>query len=156
MSGRWISLFLIGFASIFGVALWYFQTRAYYGKLPPEAVHLQLRRADGEALPLPVLELRAIDAGTSPLKFRACFMIAMEQYEIPMDVLNYEHPVPLVAPGWFSCFDAGAIARDLAAGGAAAFLDTRGIAPGADRVLAIYPDGRGFAWHQLGEEFMEK
>jgi hypothetical protein len=57
--------------------------------------------------------------------------------------------VPLVAPGWFDCFDAAAIGADLAAGRAAAVLGEANVTYGIDRVLALYPDGRGYAWHQI-------
>ncbi len=151
-----MALFLIIFALLFGAALWYFQTRAYYRTLPPEAVQIGVLDVDGMPIALPVTEVRAIDATTSPLKFRACFRVDAPPPYLPPDLPGYDRAEPLVAPGWFSCFDAESIARDLAAGRATAFLGAREIASGADRVLAIYPDGRGFAWHQLGEEFLEK
>ncbi len=151
-----MALFLVVFAALFGAVLWYFQTRAYYRTLPPEAVQIGFAGVDGTPLPLAVTEVQAIDAETSPLKFRACFRIDPDTLHDGLDLQAYGRAEPLVGPGWFSCFDAATIARDLAAGRATAFLGAREIAPGADRVLAIYPDGRGFAWHQLGEDFLEK
>ena len=61
----------------------------------------------------------------------------------------YEKPTPLIGPSWFDCFDAGTLTEDLEGGAAAAFLGQRNIKPGVDRVVAVYPDGRGFAWNQL-------
>lgn len=156
MSGRWVALLLVGFAAVFGAALWYFQTRAYYRSLPPEAVQIGVPGEDGTPIPLPLTEVQAIDAETSPLKFRACFRLGAGARETIAASPAHGRAEPLVAPGWFSCFDARSIARDLAAGRATALLGAREIAHGADRVLAIYPDGRGFAWHQLSEEFLEK
>ena len=37
-------------------------------------------------------------------------------------------------------------------GEALAFLSQHDIASGVDRVVAVYPDGRAFAWHQLNDE----
>lgn len=57
--------------------------------------------------------------------------------------------VPLVAPGWFGCFDAERLGEDLESGAAIAFLGQENIEYGIDRMVAMYPDGRGFAWNQL-------
>ena len=67
----------------------------------------------------------------------------------------YEEATPLTAPGWFDCFDAVQIGADIEQGNALAFLGERNIKDGVDRVVAIYPDGRGFAWHQLNEKYQE-
>ena len=56
---------------------------------------------------------------------------------------------PRNAPGWFDCFDAPAIARDLADGNATAFIGVKNIHFGVDRIVAITQDGRGYAWHEL-------
>ncbi|WP_444452093.1 DUF6446 family protein [Rhodobacter capsulatus] len=53
-------------------------------------------------------------------------------------------PVPQAPP----CFDAAQIGADLASGSALAFLGARNIAPGVDRVVAVYPDGRAYVWQQ--------
>ena len=68
----------------------------------------------------------------------------------------YEGAEPLIAPPWFDCFDAARIGPDVADGPAVAFLSQREIAPGVDRVIAVYPDGRAFAWHQLNEKYAEQ
>ena len=56
---------------------------------------------------------------------------------------------PLVAPGWFDCFDAEAIAKDLDAGAARAILAEFNEPYGFDRIIAAYPDGRAFQWRQI-------
>lgn len=156
MSGRRLVLVLLGFAAVFGAALWYFQTRAFYSELDPSAVQLTLTQPDGRLVPLLATRIQAIDAGTSPLKFRACFRLGGDLSGFARRFETYPQAKPLVAPGWFDCFDAGEIARDLAAGLATGFVGAREIVAGADRIVAIYPDGRGYAWHQLSEEFAEK
>ena len=67
----------------------------------------------------------------------------------PEPFLVYPGAEPLIAPRAFDCFDAKAIGRALETGEAQAFLSEPEIRPGVDRVVAIFPDGRGFAWQQL-------
>ncbi|MEM6308196.1 MAG: DUF6446 family protein, partial [Pseudomonadota bacterium] len=55
------------------------------------------------------------------------------------------------APNWFDCFDASQIGADLEQGTATAFTGVRNYEYGIDRVVAIYPDGRGFIWHQIND-----
>jgi len=54
-----------------------------------------------------------------------------------------------VAPRWFDCFDAGEIGRALEEGRAVAYLGASNDPYGVDRIVAVYPDGRAFAWTQL-------
>ncbi len=61
----------------------------------------------------------------------------------------YDDAVPLNAPGWFDCFDAAEIGAALENGEALAFLGTENISYGIDRIVAVLPDGRGFAWHEI-------
>ena len=61
----------------------------------------------------------------------------------------YDAAQPLVAPGWFDCFDAVEIGTALERGEALAFLSQSSVATDIDRVVAVFPDGRAFAWHQL-------
>jgi len=157
VNGRIIVITLLGLAVAFGAALWYFQTLAYYEDVPAEAVELRLTRVGGgETQPMMADEIVATDAGTSPLKFRACFTTSMDLAMLTETYEIYDDAEPLTAPYWFDCFDAEAIARDLAAGRAVAFMGQREIAEGADRVIAVYADGRAYAWHQLNEKYAEQ
>lgn len=61
----------------------------------------------------------------------------------------YPDAEPLVAPDWFDCFDAGAVGAALQDGTATAWLSVPEVHYGIDRVVAILPDGRGVAWHQI-------
>jgi hypothetical protein len=90
-----------------------------------------------------------IDADSSPLRFRACFTTPLSQAMLSETYRLYDDPTPLNAPGWFDCFDAAAIGAALEAGEALAFLAEAEIRPGVDRVVAVFPDGRAYAWHQL-------
>lgn len=137
MSGRVLAGGLVLFALIFGAALWWFQTRGYYSNI--EGV--ETVTIDGVAVP--VANYRGIDADTSPLKMRACF--EAEGLAGPAA----EAPTPLTTPGWFDCFDADGIARDLASGAATAILAATNEPYGFDRIVAAYADGRAFQWRQI-------
>ena len=61
----------------------------------------------------------------------------------------YAGATPLVAPGWFDCFDATAIGAAIERGEALAFLSQANVHADVDRVVAVMPDGRAYAWNQL-------
>jgi Family of unknown function (DUF6446) len=92
---------------------------------------------------------KAIDSGSSPIRFRACFDTGLSQAMLTETYVTYAAATPLVAPGWFDCFDAEAIGTALQSGEAIAFMGVQDIAYGIDRVVAVLPDGRGYAWHQI-------
>ena len=140
MSGRLLISLLLGFALVFGAALWWFQTRAYY-EVQDGLTEVM---AYGDAFP--VSDYRGIDARTSPLKLRAYFTVDWDYW--PDDTYR-DAAEPLVAPGWFDCFDAEAIAGDLAAGNATAVLAEENAPYGFDRYIAQYEDGRAFMWRQM-------
>jgi hypothetical protein len=146
-SGRWLVLAILGLTAIFAAAQWWFQTRAYY--VPVDEAALIATGADGQAHALDLSAFEGIDADTSPLRFRACATLTEAGLEAAARGAPYEDPTPLTAPGWFECFDAEAIGTALADGTAQAILSQREIQRGVDRVLAVFPDGRVYAWHQL-------
>jgi hypothetical protein len=146
-SGRWLVVAILGVTAIFAGAQWWFQTRAYYA--PIEAAEMVVTTLTGEVIPLAPQGFEGIDAETSPLRFRACFTLDAAGLAAAGRGAAYEAPTPLVAPGWFECFDAAAIGAALEAGEARAVLSAREISDGVDRVLALFPDGRAYGWHQL-------
>lgn len=114
----------------------------------PVALYLT-RVMDGAPEVISAKDFKGIDADTSPLKFKACFKTA---YSIPLlteTYVVYDDPTPLKAPGWFRCFDQGQLADDLVNGTAIAFLGQANIQYGVDRVIAVYDDGRSYAWNQF-------
>lgn len=147
ISGRWLVLAILGVTAVFAAAQWWFQTRAYYA--PIETADLHVTTLAGEVVPLEPQAFEGIDAETSPLRFRACFTLDAAGLDAAGRGAAYEGPTPLNAPGWFDCFDAAAIGAALEAGGARAVLAEREIQDGVDRVVALFPDGRAYAWHQL-------
>jgi hypothetical protein len=146
-SGRWLVLAILLVTAVFAGAQWWFQTRAWYA--PIEAADLHVTTLTGEAIPLAPLGFEWIDAETSPLRFRACFTLDAEGRAAAERGAAYDGATPLNAPGWFECFDAAAIGQALEAGEARAVLAEREISDGVDRVLALFPDGRAYGWHQL-------
>jgi Family of unknown function (DUF6446) len=142
MTGRTL-LVGMGVALVaFAAALWWFQTRAFYEEL----AGVETVEVAGRAVP--VREFRGIDAPSSPIKLRACFRVEPGAFaEAP----TAEAPVPLVAPGWFDCFDAGALTAALETGEARGVVAARGEFADTERLVAVYPDGRAFMWRQLTE-----
>ena len=143
VSGRWIAGGLVVFTAIFAGGLWYAQNHAFYNETEASEVVIAGRA-------YPVTEWQGIDAATSPLKLRACFRLDAVP-EAPVS----EAPVPLVAPSWFDCFDAEAIAGALARGEAVAYVAAVEEHDGADRIVARFPDGRAVMWRQLNGKYAE-
>ena len=114
MSGRLLMIGLIGFCVIFGASLWYFQTRGWYE--PVES--LSSITIDGQVVE--VEGYQGLDAASSPLKLRGCFTMPASFVSAAAPVA--ERPDPLIAPGWFDCFDAKTISDDIAAGTALPLL----------------------------------
>ncbi|GEM_PF-608633 len=103
----------------------------------------------GQPEPILTEAVKGIDAGNGALGFRACFSTPMTQAMLSETYVAYPGAEPKVAHGWFACFDAHTIAAALARGEALAFLSHSNIAADVDRVVAVFPDGRAYAWHQL-------
>lgn len=145
MNGKKAAGAIILSALVAGVAMYWLQVYAFYTKLPDTTV-LKVVTETGQA-PLSLEAFEGIDATSSPVRFRACAKLA-DLTEVA-HAQPAEAPEPLTGPGWFSCFDAGAITEALQRGEAKAYVSEKEIHLGVDRVIAVYPDGRAFAWHQL-------
>lgn len=151
MTGKFAAGFIVIIALLAGAAVYYTQVYAYYTPVtfsPGQEIRLTpIEGASPE--PIVVADLSGIDADSSPLRFRACFTTPLSQAMLTETYQVYPNPTPLIAPGWFECFDAAAIGTALEKGEAIAFLSEAGIHTGVDRVVAVFPDGRAFAWNQL-------
>ncbi|MFV0299993.1 MAG: DUF6446 family protein [Paracoccus sp. (in: a-proteobacteria)] len=157
MNGKWpaIALILAGLGA--GGGVWYAQEYGFYAAIDPAgpgAAITAVAAADGTLLDLPIADFQGIDATSSPLRWRACFRLT--EPPLPDSLTPYEGATPLNGPAWFDCYDAGRIAADLASGAAMAVLGAPEIRPDVDRVLAIYPDGRAFGWHQYNDKTPER
>ena len=151
MNGR-IAVVAIGAtALIAGLAMYWLQVYAFYTPVNAEDVGEVQLTSLATGLPEPVMfeNYEGIDATSSPIRYRACFDLTNSQAMLTETYVTYEGAEPLVAPGWFDCFDAEAIGAALETGEAIAFLGTENIEYGIDRVVAVMPDGRAFSWHQI-------
>jgi len=153
VNGKLVAGAIVALAVIFGASIYYLQVYGFYREVAatgPQDVQL-VTLTNGTPEPIAHGDFRAIDADSSPIRYRACFTTplgldqARARYVAAPDVL------PRNAPGWFDCFDAAAIGAALKAGTAATFISQKNIAYGVDRVVAITSDGRGFAWHALND-----
>jgi hypothetical protein len=151
MNGKLIAGFIVVLALVFGAGLYYTQVYAYYDRLDASAPAATIHATSFAGLPEDILaeNFEGIDADTSPIKFRACFTTPLSVAMMTETFQPYDRPAPLIAPSWFSCFDAKRIGADLEAGLAIAFMGEENITYGIDRVIAVYPDGRGYAWNQI-------
>ncbi len=140
-----VIMLLMGAAA--GGLLYYQQVYAYYEEVQAETVMLT-SVATGAPEPVVVTAFTGVDADSSPLRYRACFQVPLSQATLTETFVIVDAAEPRVAPPWFDCFDAGQIGADLQTD-AIAFLGTENIVYGIDRIIAVYPDGRGYAWHQI-------
>ncbi|MDS9467175.1 DUF6446 family protein [Paracoccus sp. MBLB3053] len=152
MNGRIPALLILGAALAAGVGVWYAQEYGFYERVDPAGIGLTVI-ADGQPVTLEVGELEAIDASSSPIRWRGCFRL---DRPLPEGAEVFAQPTPLVGPNWFSCFDAGQLQADLASGAAKAYLSQPEIRPDVDRVIAVYPDGRAYGWHQFNDKTPER
>lgn len=151
MTGKILTLVIVISAIVAGGLMYYLQVYGFYEEVQASGVEdVQLTTLTG-GQPDPILSenFKAIDAASSPLRYRACFTTPMSEAMLTETYAVYDDPVPTVAPGWFDCFDAVAIGTALEDGRATAYLGTANISYGFDRVVAIFPDGRGYVWHQI-------
>lgn len=156
MNGKLVGSFVVVTALIFGAVVYYTQVYAFYDEVAGEDAAISLTNiATGEPEPILVQDFEGIDGSSSPIRYRACFTAQMSFAAITETYAPYDGATPLTAPGWFDCFDANAIGEALEAGDAFAFLGEKDIHDGVDRVVAIFPDGRAYAWHQLNEKFAD-
>ena len=148
--GKFLAGLLVGCAVLAGVGMYYLQVYHYYADVSDQVTEIRLTPADGGApVPIPATVLGAIDADSSPIRFRACFTTELSLDQLAETYAPYPDAEPLTAPGWFDCFNAREIGEALEGGTARAVLGTRDIIWGIDRVVAVLPDGRGFVWHQI-------
>ncbi|MTH62655.1 DUF6446 family protein [Paracoccus shanxieyensis] len=152
MDGRIPAIAILATAIAAGGGMWYAQEYGFYDRIDPSTVHLTVMR-NGAPVALSIDAVQAIDAGSSPIRWRACFQLLEP---LPDGAEPFPDATPLVPPNWFSCFDAGRIQADLASGAAQAYLSQPEIRPDVDRVIAVYPDGRAFGWHQFNDKTPER
>ncbi|WP_397542307.1 DUF6446 family protein [Roseovarius salis] len=151
MTGKLVGIVLIVAGVVAGAAMYYLQVYAFYERIEPTGQGDVQLTARGAGMPEPVSheDFRAIDADSSPIRYRACFQTDLDPATLEGVYRPYRGAVPLEAPGWFDCFDADSIGAGLEAGTVRAFLGEKNIEYGIDRVVAVSQDGRGYVWHQI-------
>ncbi len=151
MSGKLVGSILVIIALIAGVALYYLQVYHFYETVEVTGEDdVQLTSlVSGQPETVPYSDFEAIDATSSPIRYRSCFTTPMSLALATETYVAYDRAEPLEAPGWFDCFNADALGAALQDGTALAFLGTENITYGIDRIIALTDDGRGYAWHQI-------
>ena len=155
MNGKLVGSFIVIAALLVGAGIYYAQVYAYYTEVVAgsDASRMTLVSITSNRPEEIVAEgFQGIDASSSPIRFRACFTVPQSLAMLSETYVAMDEAVPLTGPSWFSCYDANAIGDALEAGEALAFLSQHDIHPGVDRVIAVFPDGRAFAWNQTNDE----
>ena len=153
MSGKIVGIVLILCAAVAGGALYYLQVYGYYQDVvATDGADVQLiQNINDEPQAIVYENFQAVDADSSPIRFRGCFTTSLSLENLSDTFASAGDVTPRNAPRWFDCFDATAIAAELDAGTAKAFLGQKNIHYGVDRIVAITADGRGFIWHELND-----
>ena len=150
MNGKIVVGVLLVSGLLAGAGMYWMQVYAFYERVDPEVADVQLEGlVSGMSEPVAHENYRGIDADSSPLRYRACFGIAVPLIELRERYVAYPAAVPLEGPGWFDCYDAGEIGAALETGEAVAFLGESNVVYGIDRVVAVFRDGRARSWHQI-------
>jgi hypothetical protein len=151
VSGKIIAGLIVVISLIAGAAIYYLQVYHFYEPVKATGTDDVQLTVMVTGAPEPILyeDFEAINAVSSPIRYRACFTTSQSLAMMSETYEPYDGAEPLVAPGWFKCFDAKEIGRALEEGSAIAFLGEANIEYGIDRVVAVLPDGRGFAWQQI-------
>ncbi len=150
MTGKLVALILLISGVLAGAGMYYLQVYGFYYEVEPRPGQDVVLLAQGAEAPeaIAYTGFKAIDADSSPIRYRACFETELRPDQM-VDFTPVENPEPLTAPGWFDCYDAVALADVLKSGQAQAFLGTKNIHYGVDRIVAITQDGKGYVWHAL-------
>ncbi len=148
--GKVLGIMLVLSGLIAGGAMYYLQVYAFYEEVTASEDDVALTSLfSGEPEPILFEDFAGIDSDSSPIRYRACFETPTSLALITETYVIVDNPEPLVAPGWFDCFDAEQIGADLEDGTAIAFMGTENIQYGIDRIVAVYPNGRAYAWNEI-------
>lgn len=150
MNGKIIGITIMLSALIAGAGLYYLQIYGFYREVTEDTITL-VSLTDDQPEEIATDALQAIDADSSPIRYRACFTTDLSLPMLTETYVMIDTNAPRNAPGWFDCFDAATIGADITAGRALTFLGAKNVHFGVDRIVAIHEDGRGFVWHELND-----
>ncbi|WP_298846079.1 DUF6446 family protein [uncultured Ruegeria sp.] len=150
MTGKLLAIVLLLSAVVAGVGMYYLQIYGFYYEVEPQSGQDVALMTEEGGVPAPIAYsgFQAIDADSSPIRYRGCFETDLKPDQMT-GFVPVENPEPLIAPGWFDCYDAVTLADALKSGQAKAFLGAKNIHFGVDRIVAITTDGKGYVWHAL-------
>ncbi|WP_420584320.1 DUF6446 family protein [Ruegeria sp.] len=150
MTGKLLAIILLVSAALAGAGMYYLQVYGFYYEVAAQPGEDVVLLTNGTETPQPIAytSFQAIDADSSPIRYRACFETDLTEEDLAA-FQRVENSEPLTAPGWFDCYDAIAIADALKSGRAQAFMGTKNIHYGVDRIVAVTSDGKGYVWHAL-------
>lgn len=151
MAGKILAVILIASGLLAGAAMYYLQVYGFYDDVAGDPGRDVVLLPLGGDTPQPIAyrSFEAIDADSSPIRYRACFKTDLTPAELAQLFEPSAQQDPRNAPGWFGCFDAEALGAQLKAGTATAFLSVKNISYGVDRIVAVTETGQGYAWHEL-------
>ncbi|NRB34601.1 MAG: histidine kinase [Rhodobacteraceae bacterium] len=151
MNGKWVGMTVLACAAAAGAGLYYLQVFGFYDRVSEApGQEVLLTPTSGDPVALTVSGFEAIDADSSPIRFRACFSTEASADDLA-GFTRIDGAEPRNAPFWFDCFDAPALGAAIKSGDVTVYLGTKNHAFGVDRLVAIGPDGRGWVWHELNE-----
>ncbi len=153
MLGKVLAIILGLSALVAGGAMYYLHVYGFYEEVAPQPGRdVVLLPLDGsEPRPIAYDDFQAIDADSSPIRYRACFTTDLTRQDLAAEFTPSKQTVPRNAPGWFDCFDAEALGTALEEGTATAFVSVKNISYGVDRIVAITDQGQGFVWHDMND-----
>lgn len=151
MTGKLLVIVLLLCAALAGVSMYYLQIYGFYYEVEAEpGQDVQLLPIDGETPEVIAYSaFQAIDADSSPIRYRACFETTETLDSLSQTYRASEGKEPLTAPAWFDCYDATDLGTALKDGSARAFIGAKNIHFGVDRIVAVTENGKGFVWHAL-------
>ena len=149
--GKFLAILIVVCSVVAGGGLYYLQVYHFYEEVQPTGTDdVQLTVLDGGVTePIVYEDFQAIDADSSPIRYRACFTTPLTLSLLSVTYALAEDAVPLEAPSWFDCFDADAVGAGLEDGSILAFMGTENIRYGIDRIVAISETGQGYVWQQI-------
>lgn len=148
--GKFLAVLLLGSAMGAGVFMYYTQVYAYYEEVTVNDVQL-VSVVDNLPESISFDNFEAIDATSSPIRYRACFNTDLSLPLLTETYVLLDTAKVRNAPSWFDCFDAATIDAELQAGTALPFLGEKNIHFGVDRIVVITNDGRGYIWHDTND-----
>ena len=101
-------------------------------------------------LPIKILiNDKPISAYSTDAKFyNSCFNVITTIDQLSSKYVKSNNPAPSKPLGNMACYNYDQLKEDIKSGVANSFIGEENIINGIDRIIAVYSDGRAYAWHQ--------